>query len=33
MPLVIDLIGQLYCHVVGCKTRKMVVIGCKTRKS
>ena len=33
MSLVIDLIGQLNCHVIGCKTRKVAVTGCKTRKS
>ena len=26
MSLVIDLIGQLNCHVTGCKIRKMAVI-------
>ena len=33
MSLVIDLIGQLNCHVIGCKARKMDGIGCKTGKS
>ena len=27
MSLVIDLIGQLNCHVTGCKTRKLKLIG------
>ena len=26
MSLVIDLIGQLNCHVTGCKTRKLKLI-------
>ena len=33
MSLVIDLIGQLNRHVIGCKTLKMAVIGCKSRES
>ena len=26
MSLVIDLIGQLTCHVIGCKTRKSALV-------
>ena len=26
MSLVIDLIGQLNCHVIGCKTRKSQLV-------